>query len=677
MEMVTAATVLGPNEMRCATPAVQMHRASPTAFDVLLNGDRATKSEDALPFTFYGQPGARPELRAFTPLAAPTAGGSTVVLRGVGLLDLGDPRVRFGRFGSVQAAVSADGTNVSCVTPPVALAAAEPLAFSPDGITFGHMEAVGSRFSFYDGTLVHVSRLVPPGGPAVGGTRVLVLGNGFADHGAACRFGGTLVSAERLNGTALACTAPASAGGSGGVVAVEVTLNGDEGAHSMTADAVGFAYYNASSVTIASVWPLGGPAGGSTVVTVSGAGFVDLGGVYCRFGGSSASVVAATVLSSTQLTCVSPQAWELGFSAVRAADQLASDSADRFVQVSAVASCCAVEAHPFRIGSTAGGTALTPASCHEGCTALDACRYFTHSATERSCVFCADCELSSLDAAAALVASWRRIGPARSNVTLRLVIDGQLGRKLDSWPLSSTATFTYYSPQSLGVSFMRPAGGPIAAGTNVTVTGSGFGALGTALCRFGAMPVQPATTVSASSMMCVSPPLPPLCGVDDLRAWSADACSMPYALSPAASLPLVPAAVRVSINGQQFSEPLDPLQLASREGSTARRTFGGFVYFDAGALALSAVSPSTGPAAGGTLVTLTGAGFIDLGVKVGFIAGSSTSLAAATVGRGGALTCQAPAAPAGFSGAANVEVSLSGEAGPAMSASGQLAFTYV
>ena len=75
-----------------------------------------------------------------------------------------------------------------------------------------------------------------------------------------------------------------------------MTLNADVSSHSLTADGVVFDYYDASAVAITSTEPLGGPAAGGTVVTVRGSGFVDRGGVYCRFGRSAAADAACDVL---------------------------------------------------------------------------------------------------------------------------------------------------------------------------------------------------------------------------------------------------------------------------------------------------------------------------------------------------------------------------------------------
>ena len=84
-----------------------------------------------------------------------------------------------------------------------------------------------------------------------------------------------------LNNTALRCTTPAVE--SAGALAVEVTLNGDVSAHTLTSDGVTFDFFNASAIRIDSIAPLGGPSEGGTLVTLVGGGLGDV-ELSCRFG---------------------------------------------------------------------------------------------------------------------------------------------------------------------------------------------------------------------------------------------------------------------------------------------------------------------------------------------------------------------------------------------------------
>eukprot|EP00966_Prymnesium_polylepis_P252704 5841674-Prymnesium_polylepis.1 len=270
-------------------------------------------------------------------------------------------------------------------------------------------------FHFFDLSAVHVSALVPQGGPMQGGTQVVVLGTCFADYNVHCRFEGTvpLVRAVLLKSSALQCTTPVQPAAAS--MRVEVTLNGDDALHSFTSDAVSFAFFNASVGRIEAVAPLGGPSEGGTLVMLTGSGFVDHGGVNCRFGASQASVVEATLLSARELACTSPPYPNTLFPL---------DAADSYTPVAARATCCtATSILASVVGTVAPGGARRADACHAGCTALDRCRYFSHSHDLAACTFCDDCAYVQ-EGEGSLYASWRRVGPSRAPVALGLMTNG-------------------------------------------------------------------------------------------------------------------------------------------------------------------------------------------------------------------------------------------------------------
>ena len=173
------------------------------------------------------------------------------------------------------------------------------------------------------------------------------------------------------------------------------------------------------------------------------------------------------------------------------------------------------------------------------------------------------------------------------------------------------------------------------------------------------------------------------CALEDARVWSADECTMPSEHTPIEALPLRAERVRVSINGQQYAPGFPRRMVLGASGPLQ----GGFTYYDLAQLHLSAITPSGGPLAGGTLVTLIGVGLVDLGVRVSFAATAAAApnaslrlvKAQAVYGamRGRVLTCVTPASPTGEAGAANVEVTLNGETLPsAITSGGALRFTY-
>jgi hypothetical protein len=159
------------------------------------------------------------------------------------------------------------------------------------------------------------------------------------------------------------------------------------------------------------------------------------------------------------------------------------------------------------------------------------------------------------------------------------------------------------------------------------------------------------------------------CGFDSIRAWASDACTLPSELQPMHRLPLRAEAVRVSLNGQQYSDGFDMTgALTQPQSRQLLRGGTAFAYFDTSALQISSVLPSSGPLDGGTVVTLTGEGFDDLGARVAFLGiGGNLTNATATVPatvatglfNGRMLTCVAPAM--GIRGPARIELTLNGQ----------------
>ena len=95
-------------------------------------------------------------------------------------------------------------TRLACTAPAYRAASTAALEVTVDGYTFT-MDAV--TYSFYHTVVIH--SLVPSGGPARGGTLVLVSGSGLAagsDH--RCKFGRRIVRAEVADGGGLVCTSP-------------------------------------------------------------------------------------------------------------------------------------------------------------------------------------------------------------------------------------------------------------------------------------------------------------------------------------------------------------------------------------------------------------------------------------------------------------------------------------
>jgi hypothetical protein len=321
----------------------------------------------------------------------------------------------------------------------------------------------------YDLTQVHVSALVPSGGPIAGETQVVVLGSGFADYNVHCQFGGSgtpsMVRAVLLNSSALRCSTPVQAAANG--AELEVTLNGDDATHSLTSDGVIFSYFNGSEARIEGVAPLGGPTEGGTLVTLSGRGFADHGGVYCRFGSSSASVVAATRLSDTRLKCLSPAVVTSGevalaltlnsnLTAFIVSTTNFSYFGSRAVHVSLVTPAAGPRAGGSLLNiSGSGFAALGGVRCRFGRPTL----VTEATVVDEALVRCVSPALTGgLGGTVVGVGQRERV---------QVTLNGQDYT-------SSEATFVGYDLTQVHVSALVPSGGPIAGETQVVVLGSGF-----------------------------------------------------------------------------------------------------------------------------------------------------------------------------------------------------------
>lgn len=187
-------------------------------------------------------------------------------------------------------------------------------------------------------------------------------------------------------------------------------------------------------------------------------------------------------------------------------------------------------------------------------------------------------------------------------------------------PSSLADRFTYVpkgpAPKVTSVS---PAAGPAAGGTSVTVGGSGF--VGVTAVRFDGVAAAAYAAESASSFTAVSPPAP--AGMSDVTVTTPNGTSS------------------ISFND----------------------------HFKFGPPTVTGVSPSSGPASGGTTVTVTGTGF-GLGTTATTLRfGSSIAVSVECK----ALTTCTTVAPAHEAATVNVKASLAGQSSPKVAAD---QFTY-
>ena len=551
---------------------------------ISLNGQQL--SAGSLGFVRVGSPA----LHSTSPSSGPIGGGTHVLIAGASLSGGDDYRCRFG-----QSVVPATYSAGSVDDPWLPISTTHPggriRCTSPDAMETGTVvlqvslnaqQYAGKLAYTYHGGVV-VLGLSPNSGPELGSTHVVVSGKELelGSH-YVCRFNATVVPARGLDASSIDCTSPAAA--DAGLAPVHVSLNAQQFVGNASEE-TGFTYYVHSVVS--EVSPTSGPRAGGTLVNVSGVGFADGSHYICAFGAqlvpaSFAYSENAGLGGASVISCYSPAVAEGG--------------APVALEVSLNAQQYTVEAHGFRYHGLPVVSGFSPSSGPAvGATlvvvsggAFDGgsdyrCRWggCGSCATEWSCgacvvngtfgegeggeqtVTCESPSLAGVEAGASAAAVLLEVSLNSQEYTASNASGGRVpvsGRGPEGW---AELLYEYYAPPVMaGVS---PALGPHEGATALRLSGSALGGAGSHLkCRFNRS--ETAATLDAGSA--------------ELRCASAAAAAAAVAAPGNATL-------QVSLNGQQF------------EASVVQ-----YGYHEQ--VEVLSLSPSAGPAVGGTTVVVSG-----------------------------------------------------------------------
>jgi hypothetical protein len=247
-------------ELRITTPG---HHASESVDVAVVNPDGLVHR---LPLAFaYVK--APPRIASVSPAFGPNAGGTKLAIQGTDF----DKGCHVYVCGLAAAVTWKSREEIEIVTPPVAR----------DGLveirivnTDDQLSTLANAFR-YDAPLPPpvLTAVSPGGGSQVGGTKVTLFGDDFAE-GAVVRFGGIAAETRFVTRKQLEATAPAYAGS--GEVAVEV-VNPDGVTATLEA---AFVYEARPGPTIASITPQMGPTTGGTKVVIEGTNFTKDAQVY-------------------------------------------------------------------------------------------------------------------------------------------------------------------------------------------------------------------------------------------------------------------------------------------------------------------------------------------------------------------------------------------------------------
>ncbi|ATH12111.1 cell shape determination protein CcmA [Delftia acidovorans] len=508
-------------------------------------------------------PPAAPTATALSPTSGLAAGGYPVTIIGTNFTNVID--------SSIVTAVSFGGTPATSFTVDSAtqITATAPAGSGTVNVTVTtaggtSVTAAANQFTYLPAPTV--ASVSPNFGPQAGGTSVVITGANLSGA-TAVLFGATTASYVVNSATQITAISPAGTG----TVDVRVTTAGGTSAIS---GADQFSYL--ATPTITSIAPTAGPQTGGTAVTITGTNFIGTTGV--NFGASAAT--GFTVNSATSITATAPPG--TGTVDIRVSNSVGTSptvAADQFTYVAAPS----VTSISPTAGPTGGGTTVIITGT--GFAAAPGTGAVRFGATTATYTINSNTQITAT-------------APAGSAGTVDVTVTTVGGTSATS----AADQFTYVPAPT--VTSISPTAGPTAGGTSVVITGTNFS--GTTAVTFGATAATGFTVNSATQITATAP------------AHAAGTVD-----------------VRITTVG----------------GTSATSAADQFTYV--AAPTVTSVSPTAGPAAGGTSVVITGTN-LSGATAVTFGATAATGF---TVNSATQITATAPA---GSPGTVDVRVTTTG-----------------
>ncbi len=494
-----------------------------------------------------------------------------------------------------------------------------------------------------------VTAVTPSSGPTGGGTSVTITGTGFTGatavaFGATPATGYTIVSSSQIN-----ATAPS---GSAGTVDITVTT-----ANGTSAISASDRYTYVAAPTVTAVSPTAGPTAGGTSVVITGTGFLaasPTGAV--KFGGANATY---TINNNTQITATAPAnaAGTYDITVTTPGGTSATSAADQYTYVAAPT----VTSVSPNTGTTGGGTTVTITGTGlSGATAVTfggspAIGYTVNSGTQITAT-----------------------APSGSAGTVDIRVTTVGGTSA----ISASDQFTYVAAPA--VTAVSPIAGPTGGGMTVVISGSGFAAAnGTGAVKFGAAnatytinsntqitatsPANSAGTydvtvttpggtsatsmadqftyVAAPTVTAVSPNAGPTAGGTTVviigTGFSAANGTGAVKFGATNATYTINSNTQITATAPANSAGTYDITVTTPGGTSATNASDQYTYV--AAPTVTAISPTSGPTAGGATVVITGTGFATA-TAVSFGGSPATGF---TVNSNTQITATAPAGAAG------------------------------
>jgi hypothetical protein len=603
------------NLIQARTPAHAVGSVDVT----VANASGTSTASSADTFVFTTPP--VPSVTNVSPSGGPSNGGPTVYISGSGLT--GATSVSFGGTSGAGFTVTSDGLITVYHSP---AQGTNPSTVDITVTTPGGTSGVSTadRFTFGAPIVPTVSAVSPNTGPAAGGTTAYITGTGFTSP-VSVKFGATVPSFFTVISDTLISTISPAQGTNPSTVDVTVTSGGGTSA-TTTADQ--FTWGSTPPPTgpvVNAVSPNQGPTAGGTSVTIYGSGLS--GATAVNFGTVPGIIQYG---SGTQIVVHSPaeSAGTVDITVTTGAGTSATSAADHFTYPTPTAPV--VNAVDPNHGTTFGGGSIILYG--HGFTGATSVHFGTMSADNFYVGSDTYLYVNQLPAGTAGTVDVTITSPAGTSAT------------------SGADQYTYVAPGTPAVYYLWPNRGTTLGGTGVTIYGSGLAgatsvSFGTSAAQFstgyqsdsqlytwspagaaGTVDVTVVTGVGTSATQAadrftfVTPGPPVVNAVAPNRGSSGGGTSVHLIgsnFTNATTVSFGGASTSFSVTGDSDLYATSPSTAAGTVDIVATTPFGTstvsladkFTFFTPPVPVVTAVSPNSGSAAGGTLVFISGSGF--------------------------------------------------------------------